>query len=66
MSEGHAVTGINTRSDRFGGYRLERDLNNNIILRDPKFYQPEYWKTRAITPPQGKQPYESLRICNHG
>ena len=63
MSEGHDLKNVRTRSYRFSGYKLPRDSNNNIIIPSDKLYspQPEYWRTRAITLPQGSQPYDSLR-----
>ena len=60
MSEGHDTIDIRTRSYRFSGYKLNRDRDNNVISLTPKSYQPEYWKTRAFTGPQGSQPYISL------
>jgi len=60
MSEGLDVKHIQTRSYRFSGYKLKRDENNNIIVSDHRIYQPEYWKTRAISLPEGTQPYESI------
>lgn len=64
MSGSHDVKDFQTRSYRFSGYRLTRDLNNNIIRSNHKNYEPEYWKTRAISRPEGGQYYESLRKSN--
>lgn len=52
MSEQIDLINIKTRSYRFSGWKPVRDRNNNIICKQKKVNQPEYWKTRAITRPK--------------
>ena len=47
----HSLTGVITRDDRFTGYQLPRDRDNNIIMPLKEVNQPEYWKTRAMSFP---------------
>ena len=49
--ESHSLTGITTRDDRFSGYKLPRDKDNNIIMPLQESHQPEFWKTRALSYP---------------
>lgn len=64
MSESHNLIDCETRSYRFSGYKLPRNSDNCIVVPVRHIYQPEYWKTRAITLPEGSQPYDSLRKNN--
>lgn len=57
MEPSFDVRKINVGSYRFNGYKLKRDLDNNIIETRNLDPQPGHWKTRALSAPDNYTQY---------
>jgi hypothetical protein len=52
----HDVTKVKTHAYRFSGYKMNRDLDHNIIGGNDIKPQPGYYSTRALSLPDNIHP----------